>query len=127
MDWEMEMPNAADDAGGNVPVEHEETGSLEPGDYDLDIDTFSFGSDSEDDKEEPGATCTPELSTSFDIKLLQSVVEASAHALDIVAGKDVVMVAGKTGKVMQRIASSLAQTTHYLFHLLNDICFDRGG
>jgi len=114
MDWEMEMPNA-DDAGGNVPGEHEETDSLEVGDYDVDIETFSFGSDSEDDKEEPGATCTPELSTSFDIKLLRTVVEASAHALDIVAGKDVVMVAGKTGKrSAKRIVSSLAQTTHYI-------------
>ena len=65
---------------------------------DMDVDSFSFGSESGDDREEAKATSNPEPASSFDIKVLQAVVEASAHALDIVTGKDVVMVAGKTGE-----------------------------
>ena len=65
---------------------------------DMDVDSFSFGSESGDDRDEADATSTPEPTSSFDIKVLQAVVEASAHALDIVTGKDVVLVAGKTGE-----------------------------
>ncbi len=113
MEWEM--TNAFDAAEGvnnaspsstsstnivsSVPVDQVEDGMVTVGgDDDMDIESFSFGSESEDDKEATDAARTPELSISFDIKVLQTVMEASAHALDIVIGKDVVMVVGKTGK-----------------------------
>jgi flagellar biosynthesis GTPase FlhF len=38
-----------------------------------------------------------ELATKFDVKVLQNSVEASALALELVRGKDVVMIVGKTG------------------------------
>ncbi len=111
MEWEMtnaidtaeEVINASSTSSTNivssVPVEQVQDGMvMRANDDDMDIESFSFGSESEDDKEATDAAHTPELSISFDIKVLQTVVEASSHALDIVTGKDVVMVAGKTGK-----------------------------
>lgn len=54
------------------------------------------------EEEEADAKQAPiEISRSFDIKVLQTVIEASAHALETVVGKDVVMVAGKTGEVLR--------------------------
>ena len=104
-DANEEMDNAAPSCTSsikivsNVPVGLEEAGiGLGAGNDDMDVESFSFGSESECDREEANATRTPELASSFDIKMLQTVVEASAGALDIVTGKDVVMVAGKTGK-----------------------------
>jgi hypothetical protein len=61
------------------------------------MESFSFESEEEDQTDEKGS---PELSTGFDIKVLQTAMEASADALDMVAGKDVVMIAGKTGKLV---------------------------
>ena len=87
MDWEMSMVD-------KVPGE---TGVYVG---DLDMESFSFGS--EEVKEVEGAKCAPELSTALDMKVLQMVIEASANALEVVTGKDVVMVAGKTGKLVRR-------------------------
>ena len=66
---------------------------------DFDMETFSFESDDEEE-EEADKPCSSELGTMLKIKVLQNAIEASADALDIVTGKDVVMIAGKTGKLV---------------------------
>lgn len=63
---------------------------------DVDMESFSFESEEEEETDEK---FLPDLSTAFDVKVLQTAIEASADALSIVIGKDVVMVAGKTGKL----------------------------
>ena len=125
MDWEManaadaneEMDNAAPSCTSsvkivsNVPVGLEEAGiGLGTGNDDMDVESFSFESESEDDRGGANATRTPELASSFDIKMLQMVLEASARALDIVTGRDVVMIAGKTGKTQLRSCDTFADT-----------------
>ena len=66
------------------------------------FDEYSFGSsDGDDDDEEEvdglGKFANVSLDTAFDMSILQGSIEKSADALDLVVGKDVVMVVGKTG------------------------------
>eukprot|EP00984_Skeletonema_dohrnii_P037124 scaffold38855_cov150-Skeletonema_dohrnii-CCMP3373.AAC.1 len=64
-------------------------------------DVYSFGSssDDDDDEEDNGLAKMADVSldTAFDMQILQTSIEKSADALDLVRDKDVVMVAGKTG------------------------------
>ncbi len=101
MDWEIAVEQdevhpalSSQTVVSEVPLEgdgvHEE---------DFDIETFSFGSD-DDEEEEADKKCSPELGSTLKINVLQTAIEASADALDIVTGKDVVMIAGKTGKLI---------------------------
>ena len=143
MDWEManaddaneEMDNAAPSCTSSVKIVSNVPVGLEKADIglgagnedmDVDVESFSFGSE-EDDKKEDDATGSPELSSPFDIKMLQTVVEASARALDIVTGKDVVMVAGKTGTTQLRsyvvLLPMLSTNIHHPFLFLHN----RGG
>ena len=104
MDWEVpedvgnvDHPSTvASKIVSQVPLG--ETGVLSEN---FDVESFSFAS-SEDEEESavesrPGVNPVLELSTVLDLKVLQIVIEASADALDAVVGKDVVLVAGKTG------------------------------
>ena len=104
MDWEM-----SDDVGeahpavlsgkivSEVPVE--ETG-VRTGD--LDVESFSFESEDEEEGDDDvvlaDVSRVPELSSSFDMKILQAAIEGSTEALELVTGKDVVLIAGKTGR-----------------------------
>ena len=109
MDWELSEEEAgevthppliAPKIVSEVPME-------EAGVYrdELDVESFSFDSFESEDEEEsvgedqPETKPMSELSTVFDLKVLQTVIEASAEALDLVVGKDVVMVTGKTGMI----------------------------
>ncbi len=99
MDWEIAVEQdevhpalSSQTVVSEVPLEgagvHEE---------DFDVETFSFESDEEEGADKK---CSPELGTTLKIKVLQTAIEASADALDIVTRKDVVMIAGKTGKLI---------------------------
>lgn len=67
------------------------------------FDDYSFGSsdnDGGDDEEEDNGLddmAWVSLDTPFDMGILQSSIEKSKDALDLVIGKEVVMVVGKTG------------------------------
>ena len=59
---------------------------------------YSFGSSSDDeDDNELAKLADVSLDTSFDMQILQSSIEQSTEAFDLVRGRDVVMVVGKTG------------------------------
>lgn len=57
------------------------------------------------------------LSNAFDVQMLQNIIELSAYALNFVEGKDVVLVAGKTGvgksTLMQGIAGKQIISSNY--------------
>ena len=99
MNWEIadEVGEVASNLTAQQIVSAVPVGETEVHVGDFDMESFSFESEEEDQTDEKGA---PELSTGFDIKVLQTAMEASADALDMVAGKDVVMIAGKTGKLV---------------------------
>ena len=99
MDWEIadEVGEVASNLTAQKIVSAVPVGETEIYAGDFDMESFSFESEEEDQTDEKGA---PELSTGFDIKVLQTAMEASADALGMVAGKDVVMIAGKTGKLV---------------------------
>ena len=99
MDWEIadEVGEVASNLTAQKIVSAVPVGETEVYVGDSDMESFSFESEEEDQTDEKGS---PELSTGFDIKVLQTAMEASADALDMVAGKDVVMIAGKTGKLV---------------------------
>jgi flagellar biosynthesis GTPase FlhF len=83
MEWEMPSTNGHTNHGSSG---HEDLSTSH------DSDNFSFesiGCNLED--------VNMELATKFDVKVLQNSVEASALALELVRGKDVVMIVGKTG------------------------------
>ena len=44
------------------------------------------------------------LSNAFDVNVLQTAIEASEKTLELVVGKDVVMIAGKTGKASDSLS-----------------------
>ncbi len=93
MDWEIAVHPAlaSRTVVSEVPLEEDE---VQEEDFDM---TFSFESD---DEVEADKKCSLELGTTLKIQVLQTAIEASADALDIVTGKDVVMIAGKTGKLV---------------------------
>jgi energy-coupling factor transporter ATP-binding protein EcfA2 len=78
---------------------------------DQDSDCFSFESINDD------LDLGMEVASSFDIKVLQKSIESSAKALEMVRGKDVVMVVGKTGvgksTLLQGIAGKKIETSVY--------------
>ena len=93
MDWELSEETAK--IVNKVP--NEEATDVYEGD-DLDIESFSFDSDPEEDEANSlESNLGPVLSKAFDIKVLKTAIEASEHTLDLVVGKVVVMVGGKTG------------------------------
>ncbi len=94
MDWE-EITNSAMIAPQIVSEVPGGTGGHVE---DFDMETFSFESD--DEEEDTDTKPSSGLSTSFDIQILKTAIEASAEALDMVTGKDVVMVTGKTGEII---------------------------
>lgn len=102
MDWEITNEVADVASAPTAPKIVSEVPVGETGAYagDLDMETFSFDLEEED---EDDAKLASELSTAFDIKVLQTAIEESADALEIVTGKDVVMIAGKTGKLVGNI------------------------
>ena len=93
MDWEI--TNEVDAVPAPKIVNEVPGGT---GGYAEDVDTETFSFDSEE--EETDAKLASKLSTAFDINILQTAIEASADALKMVTGKDVVMVTGKTGKIV---------------------------
>ena len=96
MDWEIadDVGEVASNSTAQKIVSKVPDGKAEA--YgDVDMESFSFESEEEDEADKK---CLQKLSTAFDVKVLQTAIEASADALNIVTGKDVVMVAGKTGK-----------------------------
>ena len=99
MNWEIadEVGEVASNLTAQKIVSAVPVGETEVYVGDSDMESFSFESEEEDQTDEKGS---PELSTGFDIKVLQTAMEASADALDMVAGKDVVMIAGETGKLV---------------------------
>jgi hypothetical protein len=99
MDWE-EITNvdAVDSAMIATQIVSEVPGGTEGHVEDFDMETFSFESD--DEEEDTDTKPSSGLSTSFDIQILKTAIEASAEALDMVTGKDVVMVTGKTGEII---------------------------
>ena len=99
MDWEIadEVGEVASNLTAQKIVSAVPGGGTEVHAGDFDIESFSFESEEEEETDEEGAL---EPSTGFDIKVLQTAIEASADALDMVVGKDVVMIAGKTGKLV---------------------------
>lgn len=76
MEWELALPDE--------DIDCLETKSMD------DSDCFSFESINHDSEDAA-------VASAFDIKVLQKAIEASTGALDIVQGKDVVMIVGKTG------------------------------
>jgi hypothetical protein len=94
MDWE-EITNSAMIAPQIVSEVPGGTGGHVE---DFDMETFSFESDEEE--EDTDTKPSSGLSTSFDIQILKTAIEASAEALEMVTGKDVVMVTGKTGEII---------------------------
>lgn len=56
---------------------------------------YSFGSSSDEEEEDELADIS--LDTSFDMQILQSSIEQSMGAFDLVRDRDVIMVCGKTG------------------------------
>jgi hypothetical protein len=98
MDWE-EITNvdAVDSAMIAPQIVSEVPGGIGGHADDIDMETFSFESD--DEEEDTDTKPSSGLSTSFDIQILKTAIEASAEALDMVTGKDVVMVTDKTGEI----------------------------
>ena len=94
MDWE-EITNSAMIA---PQIVSEVPGGIGGHADDIDMETFSFESD--DEEEDTDTKPSSGLSTSFDIQILKTAIEASAEALEMVTGKDVVMVTGKTGEII---------------------------
>ena len=126
MDWELELEDAALAAEGakivsEVPVEERD---MSYGGDDLDVEGFSFGSESDesDAKVQPVEKSEPELAKAFDVKVLQTAIEASTKALDLVVGKDVVMVAGKTGKFVALILCASFHCFMLPYHLTYCLC-----
>ncbi|KAL7554369.1 hypothetical protein ACHAWF_017810 [Thalassiosira exigua] len=88
MDWELSAAPKATPNPEGADVNLDE----------FDVESFSFESEEEEeDLAEEKPEVKPELATVFDMKVLEAAIGASADALDLVVGKDVVMVAGKTG------------------------------
>ena len=85
-----------------------------------DFDDYSFGSSDEDDEGgenglEKMADVT--LETAFDISIVQSSIEKSEDALELVKGRDVVMVVGKTGVGKSTLIQGIAgKTIHTSVH-----------
>ncbi len=103
MDWEIadEQDKVHHDLASQTVVDNFLLEEPRVREEDFDMETFSFESDDDDDEEEEAnKPCSPELGTMLKIKVLQNAIEASADALDIVTGKDVVMIAGKTGELV---------------------------
>lgn len=98
MDWEEITDADARDSAIAPQIVSEVPGGTGGHIEDFDMETFSFESDEEE--EDTNAKPSSGLSTSFDIQILKSAIEASAEALEMVTGKDVVMVTGKTGEII---------------------------
>lgn len=98
MDWEEITDAEARDSAIAPQIVSEVPGGTGGHIEDFDMETFSFESDEEE--EDTNAKPSSGLSTSFDIQILKSAIEASAEALEMVTGKDVVMVTGKTGEII---------------------------
>ena len=80
------------------------------------FDEYSFGSSSsdEDDEQEEAAFS---LDTTFDMQILQTSIEDSTDALDLVRDKDVIMVVGKTGVGKSTLIQGIAgKQIHTLSH-----------
>ena len=99
MDWEEITDADARDSAIAPQIVSEVPGGTGGHIEDFDMETFSFESD-EEEEEDTNAKPSSGLSTSFDIQILKSAIEASAEALEMVTGKDVVMVTGKTGEII---------------------------
>ena len=98
MDWEEITDAEARDSAIAPQIVSEVPGGTGGHIEDFDMETFSFESDEEE--ENTDAKPSSGLSTSFDIQILKTAIEASAEALEMVTGKDVVMVTGKTGEII---------------------------
>ena len=98
MDWEEITDADAGDSATAPQIVSEVPGGTGGHIEDFDMETFSFESDEEE--EDTNAKPSSGLSTSFDIQILKTAIEASAEALEMVTGKDVVMVTGKTGEII---------------------------
>lgn len=82
----------------NAGVTHSE--DLLVGKPPTNFDEYSFGSSEDEDielKDNDKKTAHNSFNTIFDMSILQSSIEKSKDALDLVVGKEVVMVVGKTG------------------------------
>ena len=85
------------------------------------FDEYSFGSSDDDsnadeDDLEKKAHVTLD-NTAFDMSVLQNSIEGSQEALELVAGKDVVMVVGKTGVGKSTLIQGIAgKRIHASFH-----------
>ena len=99
MDWEEITDAEARDSAIAPQIVSEVPGGTGGHIEDFDMETFSFESD-EEEEEDTNAKPSSGLSTSFDIQILKTAIEASAEALEMVTGKDVVMVTGKTGEII---------------------------
>mmetsp|Transcript_643 Transcript_643/g.1274 ORF Transcript_643/g.1274 Transcript_643/m.1274 type:complete len:2485 (-) Transcript_643:1939-9393(-) len=86
------------------------------------FDDYSFGSSDDsgdDDEEENGLEklAYVSLDSGFDMGILQSSIEKSKDALDLVVGKEVVMVVGKTGVGKSTLIQGIAgKRIHTSFH-----------
>ena len=97
MDW---APTSLRD----VPQDQHPVKKIAPPSSHVQSDEFSFGSSGDDEDNKDKNEKDPRrsfahvsLSTTFDMNVLQACIEESADALDLVTGKDVVVVVGKTG------------------------------
>ena len=85
------------------------------------FDEYSFGSssDEDDDQEDSGLAKMADVSldTAFDMQILQTSIEKSADALDLVRDKNVIMVVGKTGVGKSTLIQGIAgKQIHTLSH-----------
>ena len=128
MDWELSEVGevVASKVVSEVPVD--KVVGASGGKEDLEIESFSFSSESGEEEDgldaQPDAKLAPLLSTLFDMKVLQTAIEASEETLKLVEGKDVVMVAGKTGKLILLIEIPILSIP--LYSLLHNVTFNLG-
>ena len=128
MDWELSEvvgEVVASKVVSEVPVN--KVVGASGGEEDLEIESFSFSSESEEEDgldAQPDAKLVPLLSMLFDMKVLQTAIEASEETLKLVEGKCVVMVAGKTGKLILLIEIPILSIP--LYSLLHNVTFNLG-
>eukprot|EP00986_Skeletonema_menzelii_P006571 scaffold2497_cov117-Skeletonema_menzelii.AAC.6 len=81
------------------------------------FDEYSFGSSSSDEDDDQEEANISLVDTSFDMQILQTSIEKSADALDLVRDKNVIMVVGKTGVGKSTLIQGIAgKQIHTLSH-----------